>query len=219
MKLAMTVLFVLSAGWMNFQTADYFIDLSTLEGSTDEEILTVPIADRVGATPRVPVPLMVHGSDNVPVVPFELIGLSFDRSDYNLGDPFTYEVTLRYLGSAEFKFPIAWKKHLFRDGMSGLRYATVSLEIEDSFWKHHVFRLTPLYGSDEVPGSLLTVTANPTIRLRDEGRWQMKLGSPPAPPMWTGHVMPFAVLQLEHNHVSYRPGRSAPTVAIQLTKR
>lgn len=217
MKPHLAVAFVLFAGWTNLQPTDYFLDLAAMQESTEEELAAVPIGERVGAVPPRPLPFVVEDAPP-PFVPFELDALTFDRSDYRLADPFTYEVTLRYVGSAELKFPISGKKHLFRQNMSGLRQATTSIEFEDAEWKHQIVYIRPLYGSDEVAGSLLTLTANQTIRIRAEGRWRLSAANPP-PPTWAGSVFPFAALQVRYTPVGYRGSRSGTTSTIYLAPR
>lgn len=211
MKIYLVVALLLFAGWSKVQPTDYFIDLAAISESTDDELATVPFGERVGAVPPRSLPFVAEEAVP-PIVPFELDALTFDRSDYNLGDEFTFEVTLRYVGSGDFKFPISGKKHLFRQNMPGLRQATTSIEFEDAQLKHQVVYIRPLYGSDEVSGSLLTLTANQTIRIRAEGRWRLSAGTPP--PSWASSVRPFAVLQVRYAPVSYLSKRSPTTASV-----
>lgn len=206
---------VLVASWISIQSppADYSIDLTALNESTEEEMLTVPIAERV-ITP--PAHAFVVGTPT-PEVPFELSSLSFDRSDYNLGDEFTYELTLRHLGSGDFTFPNSRQRHLFRQAMSGLRKVSVSVEIDDPSLRHQTIDVQALYGSEDIQGSLITLAANQTVRLRGQGRWRLSAVDPPLSQSWSGNVMPFAGLDVYYTPQGYRRGKSA-AVAIHLAR-
>ena len=219
MKTTLAFAFVLLLGWAEGQNppADHLIDLTMTSESTDEEMQTVAVSDRVGAIPPAPTFVVTHGSGSL-VVPFELRTLTFDRSDYVLGDPFTYGVTLRYLGSAPFTFPIERKKHLFRHNMAGLREVTLAVEFDDADWKHQIVSIDALYGSSEVPGSLLTLTANQTIQVRGRGRWRLQPGTVSPSPTWSGEVTPFADLELLYSPTRYRSARSAPAASIRLSR-
>ena len=168
------------------QGSPYVIDLVVAPRSSDEQYLAVPDAERVDALP--PVGFASHAP--VPATaPFE-VHVTLDRNAYQLGSDFLYEAAIRYTGTTPIMFPVSPQVHLFRKSMPSLRVGKIAISVVDPTAGHQIQTVDALYGSDNVPGTLITMATNEVVTIRGKGNWTLRLQTPFAANVWPLRVSP-----------------------------
>jgi hypothetical protein len=193
---------------------DYSVDLVTSPRSTEVQYEAVSEIERVRVEPARPWAL--HSPP--PVLPFELAGVTFDRTDYRLGDGFVYECTLRYTGTTPFTFPVSSEVHRFRRTMDGLRMASLAIRFEDALLGRQTPDIETLYGSPEVPGSLITFAPNQTLKVRASGIWRLQEAQTMPQGGWSRQILPAVALRMQFTLEQYQETRSESVPTIQLVR-
>jgi len=104
--------------------------------------------------------------------------LSVDVLDFVYGDYFVYEVLIENTGNSSVALPWSPNTGAFAQTIqrtpAGYRFGSVSVHVESAGdEKTHLALLDaqPLYGSEEVPGSLLVLAPGRTARIRAPSQW------------------------------------------------
>ncbi len=148
------------------------LDLTLEQSKSDEQIL----AQNGGEFPSID-RAMTISSSNTPFVrlPIEIRGIVFDKSEYQIGGAFTYTIALTNTGPSPVDFP--WSPELNTmdkrnpDRALGRTVATIWVRLVVDDQEDYV-SVGTAYGSQAHPGTVRTIPAGATVRIRGLGRWQ-----------------------------------------------
>ena len=99
-----------------------------------------------------------------------------------IGDTFVYEILITNGGDKPVAFPASLQQSRFRRQMRDVISALLGLSCDDEMTGLQVFGTQALYGSPEVPGSVIVLRPKETLQLRAPGRWYMTSSFRKAPP-------------------------------------
>jgi len=190
---------VASAQQTRVANPTFMIDLLTLQRADDKGSQNGDVAeqDRLG--------LRVEGRGTpthsvASSTQLEMTLESIDRHDYRLGDPMIYEVVVRNTGGHTVPFPSSVQARRFSRGMSGARWAAVSLQVESETLGRQLVGSDLLYGADAVTGSLIHLAPGQSVRIRVPGTWFFRSAFPTsAPGHWTSTAEVKAILQIHED--------------------
>ncbi len=117
-----------------------------------------------------------------PAQPLSLRLVGLDRLSYRIGDTFVYEVLITNGGDKPVAVPTSLQQSRFRRQMRDVISALLGLSCDDEMTGLQVFGTQALYGSPEVPGSVIVLRPKETLQLRAPGRWYMTSSFRKAPP-------------------------------------
>ena len=120
----------------------------------------------------------VSGSTHAPASPLKLTLVSVDRTDFVYGEEFIYEVLIENTGREPITLPWSPDLGAFVQPApripAGYLRGSVYLQVESASGQPAVLALLdlqPLYGSDEVPRSRLSLAPGRTALLRVPAQW------------------------------------------------
>jgi len=178
------------------QTPTHVVDLMT--GSDARAA-----APEVPATEQLQLPFGRHGRpvDMAPqeqALTMRLIAL--DRAQYAIGDSLIYEVLISNRSRSAVAFPTSTDASKFSRNMRRAVGAFVGLRLDDPILGEQVVGVKALYGSPDVPQSLVVLRPGETVELRATGVWylQSALRQPVFGP-WTRDVKIRSSVQLFSN--------------------
>jgi hypothetical protein len=155
-----------------FAAQDYVIDLVTAASSTSAEIDAVPESERLNMPQGLP-PTFSH--ETVPKAEplFTITSASVDRTTYAIGEDVIYLLTIEYVGTTPFDFPVSAQEHLFRKSMADAKVAAVALELDDLQLGTQVIDVRLVMGAPGVPNSLVTLQPHDTVTIRAPANWYL----------------------------------------------
>lgn len=199
----------------SFQSPAHVLNLIGAPRSSDEQYLSVPDSDRPDALPVVAI--TSHSPGPAPA-PFQLSGLELDRGSYSMSDDFSFEVTLRYVGTETILFPMSVETHLFRKSMPSLHTAALAVLFTHPVLGRQIQIAERLYGSDSVSGSLISLSPNESIRIQGKGTWGLRLQVPFAESIWPITVTPVVDFNLFGSGVNHAAIASTDNPTVILSK-
>jgi len=158
---------------------------------------SVPAARQLSL--QVPVAVSPHHpvASSIRVLPPQL-----DRAEYRLGDPFFFEVVIENVSSSPLEFPTLLDGSMIDRDMAGAAVASVVLTFDDKLLGRQTVSPQFLYGSRDVPGSLVAVEPHESLRIRVQGRWILSraTGTPKAE-QWPRQLRVNAAIMVTGNGV------------------
>lgn len=168
---------VLSLGWTapdpasQSGRAEHILDLMTARRFPPNPSLDVAPEKRLSVPTSVG-SLIDGGPELEPTIRVTI--LSLDRLAYSLGDSFTYEILIQNVGSKPLRFPTSVNIQRFsRRMLPDARMAGITLLFEDSVLGRQLVTTEVLSGADAMPGSLVVIQPDETLRVRSTGMWRL----------------------------------------------
>jgi hypothetical protein len=208
-----TILTAALLGALQAASPDYVIDLVNRE-TTAQRADSLPFSEL--ALPPPPRPW--NELNRPPTAPFAITGLSLDRTSYSLGDRFTYEVVLKYLGAETIWFPTSPERASFRKSHASLRITSLVIGVEDEFFGQRRTDFQMLYGSHEVSGTLVLLHKDQTMKVSVPAKWVLHAPIPIATGPWSRTLTPFCELNVHFQAQSYLPARSSGNPSLTLSR-
>lgn len=172
-----------------FQLTDFVVDLRTAPRSANEELSVLEDSEQVRLLP--PLAPTQNRSQSIAIS-----DVTLDKATYTIGELFEYEYTVRYSGAVAIAFPTSLQPHLFRPTMTDLRVAHLGIVLEGNPTGLAIQAVAFLYGSASVPGTLILLHHNQTVRVKGQGRWTVGSRQSPMPENWSAQVQPVVSVRL-----------------------
>jgi len=182
-----------------------------------------PSGDQVEPSRQLRVPFGRYGKPDHEAEPPKSLSaqlLGFDRTSYVLGDDFVYEVLLTNDGKKPFRFPTSLDASRFHKDMPHAIAVSVFLMFEDEFLGKQVVGSQLLYGSPDVPGTLMLIGPSETLELRAKGTWWLQSAfRKPMENGWAKSLRVQSEIHVSSNEEYYPTVESDNSVAVTLEHR
>jgi len=141
----------------------------------------------------------------------------FDRAEYRVGEPLFFDVVVKNVGEKPLKFPTTLDDSLADRGGPDTVTATVALTFVDAVLGRQTVAPQVLYGANDIPGSLIVVHPQETVRIHAPGVWLMSAArGTPNKSQWPRELQVKALLTVVRNGISESLGLSQTAAPITL---
>jgi hypothetical protein len=104
---------------------------------------------------------------------FTITSASVDRTTYAIGEDVMYSLSIEYVGTTPFDFPVSAQEHLFRKSMADTKVAAVALTLDDPQLGSQVIGTRLVMGAPSVLNSLVTLQPHDTVTIRVPATWYL----------------------------------------------
>jgi hypothetical protein len=142
-----------------------------------------------------------------------------DRSQYQIGDPFVYELLVTNKGHAAVAFPTSTRDGDFKPTPPHVVGALVGLMFDDSVFGQQVLGTHALYGAPSVPNTIVVLAPGETLEIRATGTWYLQSQFRQSPsPEWSRKLEVRGTVYLFSNEDPPPPLNSENTMSVVLRK-